>query len=161
MSHFEITRMTEIDAPLDRVHALVNTLREWERWSPWQDADPDMRQDYSGPASGEGATMHWAGNAKAGEGIMRIVSSAPHLIQVGLTFLKPFKAENTVAFTLEPLGAGEGAGANGDGTRVMWTMTGEQTWFERLMFRVMSMERRLAADFDKGLARLKAEAEAG
>ena len=65
---YTVTRTTTIEAPAERVHALVNDFHEWPKWSPWEDLDPQLRRTYSGPDAGVGATYAWEGNKKAGQG---------------------------------------------------------------------------------------------
>ena len=146
-----MTCTTSIAADLTTVRTLINSLREWELWSPWQHLDPDMTQTYSGPDAGVGSAMEWSGNKKAGQGRMEIVGSTSDHVDIALSFLKPWKAENHVRIALQP---------NGTGTQVDWTMTGEQNVTTRMFFKVFRMEKYLAKDFDRGLAQLKAVAEA-
>lgn len=150
MSHFDIARSTTISATPTRVHALVNDFHEWPAWSPWEDVDPALQRNYSGPDSGVGAHYAWSGNRRAGSGSMEITSSTPDEIDLRLSFLKPWKATNEVTFTLVP---------TGDGTEVTWRMTGEQKGAAAVFGKVFNMDRLLGKDFEKGLARLKAAAE--
>lgn len=150
MSSFEVSRSTSIDAPPERIHGLVNDFREWRKWSPWEDLDPNLERTYGGADAGVGATYAWKGNRKAGQGAMEITGSTPRQVDVALSFVKPFKAENDVAFTITPAG---------DGSEVTWTMTGEQKGLAALFGRIYSMDRLVGKDFEKGLARLKAAAE--
>ena len=74
---FEVTRSTSIAADPARVHALVNDFHEWQKWSPWEDVDPDLQRTYTGPDAGVGAHYAWSGNKKAGAGSMEITGSTP------------------------------------------------------------------------------------
>ena len=150
MSHFEVSRSLTIQAAPARVHALVDDFHEWTAWSPWEDVDPDLRRTYTGPPAGVGARYAWQGNRKAGQGSMEITGSTPERIDVRLTFLKPWKATNEVAFELVP---------NGAGADVTWRMWGENTGMAALFTKVFNMDKFIGKDFDKGLARLKAVAE--
>jgi len=151
MADFEVVRSTTIAAPRERVHGLIDDFHAWRAWSPWEDVDPALRREYSGPESGVGARYAWEGNRKAGKGDMEIVGSAPERVDVRLTFEKPWKATNAVTFALEP--AGDGA------TRVDWRMSGTTSGVAALFGRIVSMDRMVGKDFEKGLARLKATAE--
>jgi len=153
MGDFEVVRNTTIAAPPERVHGLIDDFHAWRQWSPWEDVDPELRRDYSGPDAGVGARYAWEGNRKAGKGDMEIVGSAPERVDVRLSFQKPMKATNDVAFLLTP--AGEGA------TDVTWRMTGRTTGMAALFSKVMSMDRLVGKDFEKGLARMKTAAESG
>lgn len=151
MAEFEVVRSTTIAADPARIHGLINDFHEWTAWSPWEELDPDLSRDYSGPDSGVGARYAWQGNRKAGQGSMEITGSTPERIDIRLLFLKPWKADNHVDFTLTPVGDA--------GTEVTWRMTGENKGLAGLFSKVFSMDRLIGKDFDKGLARLKAAAE--
>jgi uncharacterized protein YndB with AHSA1/START domain len=151
MGDFEVVRRTTIAAPPERVHSLIDDFHAWRQWSPWEDVDPALRREYSGAESGVGARYAWEGNRKAGKGSMEIVGSAPERIDVRLSFEKPWKAANDVAFTLAP--------TSGQATEVTWRMTGTNTGFAALFSKVFSMDRMVGNDFEKGLARMKAAAE--
>jgi hypothetical protein len=148
---FEVTRSTTIQADPARVHGLINDFREWTAWSPWEDVDPDLQRTYSDPSSGVGAHYAWKGNRKAGEGSMEITGSAADRIDIELAFLKPFRNTQQVEFVLTPAGGG---------TDVTWRMSGQHEGLMRVFSKVMSMDKLIGKDFEKGLARLKAAAEA-
>ena len=149
MSDFTLSRSTRIQAPPARVHALLDDFRAWQKWSPWEGLDPAMVREYSGPDHGVGSTYHWSGNKKAGEGEMVITGSTPSSVAVDLEFLKPFKATNVTTFALTPAG---------DATDLTWTMTGTRNPVMALMGRLF-FDKAIGADFEKGLASLKQEAE--
>ena len=151
MTDFSITRSQHINAAPAAVHALVNDFRAWVAWSPWEELDPAMAHTYTGPESGVGAHHAWTGNKKAGEGSMEIVASTPEAIEIALKFLKPFPASNSVRIAFSPTQGG---------TDVSWTMSGTQNLMGRVFYTLMRMEKALSADFDRGLAKLKAVAEA-
>ena len=150
MSRFEVSRSLVIEADPARVHALVDDFHEWTAWSPWEDVDPGLQRSYTGPPSGVGARYAWQGNRKAGQGSMEITGSTPERVDVRLSFLKPWKATNEVAFELAPTGSG---------TDVTWRMWGENTGAAGVFAKVFSMDKLLGKDFEKGLTRLKAVAE--
>ena len=151
MSTFEIARSTTVDAEPALIHGFIDDFHEWPKWSPWEDIDPNLKRTYTGPDSGVGAHYAWVGNRKAGEGSMEITSSTPEQIGILLVFLKPWKATNQVTFTLAPTGSG---------TEVTWRMTGEFTGMASLVSKVFNMDKLVGKDFEKGLTRLKATAEA-
>jgi len=151
MGSFEVARSASIAADPALVHGLINDFHEWPKWSPWEDLDPAMERTHSGAESGVGAHYAWSGNRKAGEGSMEITSSSPDEIGLTVSFLKPWKATNDILFSLEP---------TADGTQVTWTMRGEQKGLMAILGKMMSMDRLVGKDFEKGLARLKVAAEA-
>lgn len=151
MPQFTVSRSTRIMAEPARVHAHVDDFRAWRQWSPWEDVDPDLHREYTGPDRGPGATYRWSGNKKAGAGEMRVTSSTPTSVVADLEFLKPFKASNVMRFALAPVD-------DGRATDVTWTITGERGAVMGLLGRLF-FDKSIGADFDKGLARLKAVSE--
>ncbi|WP_427131214.1 SRPBCC family protein [Pseudarthrobacter sp. S9] len=146
MSTFEVTRNAVIPAPAEDIFPLVNSFREWTKWSPWESVDPSMDRSYSGSDSGVGAKYAWSGNRKAGSGTMEIVDTTePHSIKIRLEFTKPFKAVNPTVFTFTPASTG---------TQVTWTMTGENKGIGKLFALFMNMDKMVGTDFEKGLASL-------
>lgn len=150
---YTVTRTTTINAPADRVRALVDDFHAWPQWSPWEDLDPQMRRTYAGPESGVGAEYAWEGNRKAGKGDMTITGAGPEQVDIALHFEKPFKERNRLQFRFTPVADAV--------TEVEWRMEGELHGFMRLFSVVKSMDSLIGPDFDKGLARLTRAAETG
>jgi uncharacterized protein YndB with AHSA1/START domain len=148
---FRVQRTRSIQAPPERIFALINDFGRWSSWSPYEKFDPAMKKTPSGAAQGKGAVYEWAGNRKAGEGRMEITdSTAPSRIAIQLDFLKPFEGHNTAEFTLE---------ARGGSTDVTWAVYGPQPFFAKLMSIFVSMDNLLGKEFEAGLANLKSVAE--
>lgn len=151
-STFRIERSTIVVAPPAAVFSEVNDFRQWEAWSPWAKLDPNAKATFEGPASGEGAVFHWAGNAEVGEGSMTLVESRPdERIRIRVDFVKPWSGTNTSEFTFKPDGAR---------TIVTWAMTGEQGFFEKAICVFMNADKMVGGQFEKGLASLKTLTEA-
>ncbi len=146
MSTYEVTRNAVIPAPAEDIFPLVNSFHEWTKWSPWESVDPAMERSYTGSESGVGAKYAWSGNRKAGSGTMEIVESTePGSIKIRLEFTKPFKAVNPTSFTFTP---------SGSGTKVTWTMTGENKGIGKIFALFMNMDKMVGTDFEKGLSAL-------
>ena len=147
---FRVQRSASIQAPPQRILALINDFHNWTSWSPWEKLDPALKRTYSGAPSGPGAVYEWEGNKKAGQGRMEITEATPARTVIQLDFLKPFEAHNVVDFALQP---------RGDATDVIWTMNGKNTFMGKLMSVFLNMDRLVGKDFEAGLANLKAAAE--
>ena len=151
-SEFRIVRSVSISAPPPAVFAQVNDFHKWEAWNPWGKIDPAMKQTYEGAPLGAGAIYAWVGNNEVGEGRMTIIESRPsELIRVKLEFFKPMAATNTAEFTFKP---------EGDQTVVTWSMFGNNNFLAKAVHLVMNMDKMIGGQFDKGLASMKAVAEA-
>lgn len=132
------------------VYGLVNGFRRFNEWSPWFDLDPDAQYTYSGPDTGVGAKLAWVGDpSTVGSGSQEIVAVEPgRSVTSRLDFGS--QGEATATLTVEP---------DGTGSRVTWAF---DTSFEgNLLGRYFGLffERWIGADYEKGLARLKALAE--
>lgn len=150
-NEFSIRRSISIHAPPDRVYRLIADFREWAKWSPWEKLDPNLTRIMSGAENGVGAVYEWAGNKKVGAGRMEIIEAVPpSRVGVKLSFLRPFRADNKVLFTLVPAG---------DGTNVTWEMAGINNLMFKMMGIVMNMDKMIGRDFESGLLAMKAEAE--
>lgn len=150
---FSVKRSAEIKAAPDKVFALIDDFRQWPKWSPWEKLDPNLKRTLSGAEAGRGSIYEWEGDKKVGAGRMEIVDSVPpSRIDIKLSFLKPFKAENRTVFTITPVGGA---------SQVVWEMTGTNNLMFKIMGLFMSMDKMVGGDFEKGLAAMKAEAERG
>ena len=78
-------------------------------------------------------------------------SQVNELIGFRLDFVRPFKATNTAEFAFR---------AEGNQTRVTWSMAGQSNFFFKIFGLLMNCEQMAGKDFEKGLASLKAVAEA-
>ncbi|MBN9219684.1 MAG: SRPBCC family protein [Mesorhizobium sp.] len=149
---FVTTRTATIKALPEAIFPLINDFRRWPEWSPYEKLDPNMQRTLSGAESGKGAAYAWEGNGTAGKGRMEIVKSVPSsLVALKLDFEKPFRANNSVDFTLTP---------SGDGTAVSWAMRGSRPIIAKLMGLFMNFDRLIGRDFETGLANLKRLTEA-
>ncbi|WP_027169685.1 SRPBCC family protein [Mesorhizobium sp. WSM3224] len=144
---FVVTRSASIKAPAEAIFPLINDFRRWPEWSPFEKLDPQMQRTLSGAESGKGAAYAWEGNSKAGKGRMEITNSAPSsLVSLKLDFEKPFRANNSVDFSLSP---------SGDGTTVTWAMRGARPFIAKLMGLFMNFDTLIGKDFEAGLDNLK------
>ena len=147
---FRVQRVALINAPSDKVFPLINDMKAWTVWSPYEKKDPAMKRTYGAVTAGKGATYAWEGNKEVGQGSMEIVESGPKKILLKLDFLKPFEAHNMGEFVLEP---------KGDSTSVTWAIYGPSPYMSKVVGTFMNIDDMIGRDFEKGLADLKAAAE--
>jgi hypothetical protein len=153
---FRVARSVSISAPPEAIFPLINDLRKFSTWSPFDKKDPNMARVYSGPDSGKGQRLDWDGNNDIGKGWFAIVdTSPPSKVDMELNMLKPMKAGNHVTFTLAP----EGNGTNAGSTNVTWAMQGDVPLFAKVLHLFVDMEKMCGDDFATGLSSLKAMAE--
>ena len=150
-AEFTITRSLAMNAPPAAIFAEVNDFKRWGGWSPWEKVDPNLKRTYGEITAGVGAVYRWQGNDQVGEGSMTISAIKPDAqITIELEFLKPFAAKNQATFDFT---------AKADTTTVTWTMRGRNNFITKAVCLVMDMDRVVGADFEKGLAQLKAVSE--
>jgi hypothetical protein len=150
-STFRISRSVKIAAPPSAAFAHVNDFHNWLAWSPWEKLDPLMKRTYEGPAAGIGSVYSWDGNKQVGEGRCIITETRPgELIKMRLEFVRPFKATNDVEFTFKPVGNQSSA---------TWSTMGKRNFMFKAMGLLMNMDKMCGAQFEQGLANLKAVVE--
>jgi hypothetical protein len=147
-SDFRVSRSATMAAPPPAVFAQVNDFHNWEAWSPWAKLDPNAKNRFEGPSTGEGAKFFWSGNNEVGEGSMTIVESQPDdRIRIKLDFVRPFAGTNDVEFTFRPDGTQD--------TAVTWSIAGKNNFMSKAVGLFMDCEKMTGDMFEKGLANLK------
>jgi uncharacterized protein YndB with AHSA1/START domain len=148
---FRVQRSIVINAPPEKIFALIDDFHNWSRWSPQDKEDSTMNRTYSGPARGIGAVSEWHSTGSAGQGRMTITESeAPASISIKVDFAKPFEAHNVNDFTIESAGAL---------TKVTWAMQGTNLYLMKIMGVFVNMDRMMGKHFETGLDNLKTVAE--
>lgn len=151
---YRVERSAVVKAAPADVYAHVNDFQKWQAWSPWAKRDPEAKIAFEGPTSGPGAIMRWDGNEEVGRGAMAITEARPpEALRIRLDFVRPFESTSEAAFTFAP---------HAEGTEVTWSLSGTQGFVERLLCTIMGldMDAMIGGDYEKGLANLKAVAEA-
>jgi hypothetical protein len=147
---FRVQRTVLINAPSDKVLPLINDIKAWTVWSPYEKKDPAMKRTYGAVTAGKGATYAWEGDKNVGQGSIEMIESGPRKIVIKLDFLKPFEAHNMGEFLLEP---------KGDSTSVTWATYGPSPYMSKVIGTFINIDDMIGRDFEKGLADLKAAAE--
>ena len=151
---FAIRRSVLIAAPPERIFPMIDDLHAQSAWSPFE-KDPNMKRTHSGAPHGRGAVYAWDGNRQVGAGRITITNSVPpSKITLLLEMFRPFKAENTVEFTLDRKGSGTSVT-----TSVTWAMQGRQPYMGKLMSVFMDCDKMVGCQFEEGLSKLKALVE--
>ncbi len=147
--YVHVERSVVVDRPAGVVYHILNSLKHFQEWSPWVDYDPSAQVSYSGPESGVGAKMAWAGNDKVGKGSQLITASEPgERVAIDLDFGGMGSAK--AAFVLK---------GDGGGTRVTWLLDVDMGNGPIGRYMGLFMDGMIGKDYEKGLTRLKALAE--
>lgn len=147
---FSISRTARIDAPRERIFPLINNLHEMNTWNPFALRNTGGPGEYSGSEAGVGAAYAFS-CPKSGTGRIEIQKSTPSNISMRLQMMKPFKADNAIAFTLKPVGDGA--------TDVTWEMSGKQPLVGKVIGLFISCDTMMGSTFEEGLMNLKVRAE--
>ena len=144
---FRVERSIEIDASPEVVFEQVSSLRKWNAWSPWIARDPSIKNEFTGPDDGVGATVSWT-SEESGDGTQTItLSEPPTRIEMKLDFGD--MGQPNADWTFVP---------SDDGVRVTWGLSGTASGPLGGYFAKM-MDGWVGADYEDGLARLKQVAE--
>lgn len=141
-----VERSIDIAAPPSTVFTVLNGFRQFPKWSPWAELDPNATTTLEGPPAGVGAKMSWSGNAQVGSGSQEILESSPHSqIRLRLAF-GDFPGDFLATYTLVP---------QGGGTRLTWGFDAD--YGNSILGRYFGLlsDSMLGPDYEKGLARLK------
>lgn len=142
---WRVEREVLIDAPPERVYALLFDLKRWQEWSVWTRAmDPLLRNTYEGPQEGVGAKWLWLG-PQMGRGRLVITAADP---AKGLELEQAIESDTvnshaSLRFTVE-----------GGKTRVTWTDEGTLPPLVGGLFRG-TVEQKLSVHLATSLERLK------
>ncbi len=151
-AEFTVTRSATMATTPAAVFAQLNDFHKWEAWSPWAKMDPNAKNTFEGPTSGEGAKFAWDGNNDVGAGSMIITESVPDdHVRIRLEFVRPFAGVSDTLFTLKPAG---------DKTNVTWTMSGKNNFIGKAISLFMDCEKMIGPQFETGLANMEAVAVA-
>ncbi len=145
---FNYEKSITINKPIDQVWEHTNSLSEMDRWSPWNDYDPNMKKELSGVDGTIGAKSSWeSDNKNVGKGSQAIAEiEEPTLFVTDLKFYTPFESEAKGFVKLK---------SQIDKTIVTWGFKSEMPYPFNLMKLIMNMEESMEKDFKSGLTKLK------
>jgi uncharacterized protein YndB with AHSA1/START domain len=148
-STYRVERSMEIAAPAEKLFPYFADTHEWKKWAVWNQRDPNMKIEYSGPQSGTGAKWSWQSKSE-GNGQMELTrADAPGLVEYKLYF-PDFNSTSSGKITLVPSGAG---------TKVSWSNEGDMGGNPLMHYMALMMEKMVGPDFESGLKNLKTIAE--
>ena len=77
-SKMSISRSLTIKSAPENVYSLVGNLKSWNRWSPWNQMDPNWKVTWGGPEEGNGSWYSWVSeNSNLGTGKITITNAVP------------------------------------------------------------------------------------
>lgn len=143
-SKFHYVASGVINAPAEKIFPYISDLKKGELWSPFD--KPSLKKIYTGASTEVGSTMEFEGDSQSGSGKLELLKLVPNeMVDIKLTMLKPFHAENLVHYKLTPEGAG---------TRFTWSMEGDGGYMTKLMTVFMDTEKMVVDQFKTGISNL-------
>ena len=149
----EVERSVNLAIGAHAVFPLVNNLKNWEKWSPWMEADPEMEITYKGPEEGAGAVSEWSSKTTTSRTQVIVTSVPDRQVELAIDFGGQGMA--VTMFTFEEAQTDTGTG----NCKVTWKLESEmgQRPFGRFLVPAMSAE--IDRAYARGLANLKRLAE--
>jgi effector-binding domain-containing protein len=140
MPKFQVSKSIIINAPAEKVFAILNNFSQWRAWSPWLIQDPEAKVNLI-----EGNKAYFWEGPRSGTGSMKIVKEAVNKsIDYKLEFLKPWKSKADVRFDVFTID---------NGTKVTWSMDSAlpffMFWMKKMMVALVGL------DYKRGLLLLK------
>ena len=147
-NEYTVVRSIVIDASPNAIHTYTNDLKQWPKWTPWQD-NASTVTTYGDISEGVGAVQLWTG--EQGRGSLNITaSSADTGVEYDLIFDDvAVKTSGSLHYTLQD-----------NGTVITWTMNGSLPYPVVGSYLALMMDSKMGQDFERGLVRLKTLAEA-
>jgi effector-binding domain-containing protein len=146
-----VERSATIAAPRATLFTLLNSYKQFNRWSPWFELDPEAKYTYEGPGAGVGAKLSWVGDPnKLGSGSQVITASEPYERVAGDVDFGQGGGPARQVYTLT---------AEGSGTKVSWSMDVDLGMNPIARYLGLGFDGMIGRDFDKGLGLLKKFAE--
>lgn len=144
-----VERQVTIAAPPEKVFAIVGDLRHFKEFSPWAEIDPNLQYTFEGPPTGIGQKMSWVSTKpELGSGSQVVVDYQPNT-RFATTLNFGEMGDAIAYFNFVPAA---------NDTKVTW---GFKSLLRNPLERWMGLlfDRWIGADYEKGLAKLKALAE--
>jgi hypothetical protein len=148
-SKWHVEKSISVNANPSEIYQLTTELKNWSKWSPWYDLDPNTQWTYSDSTYGVGAWYAWKSQKRnVGNGRLEIISAVEN--QSNQYTLEFEGMDKSIAgFILTPEGDNT--------TKVTWTLDGENKgmakWFGLLV------DFFVGSDYEKGLENIKWVAE--
>lgn len=147
---YKIEREITVNRPETFVFDYVKHIKNQDKYSVWNMADPNMKQEFKGTDGTVGFVNSWNGNDDVGEGEQEITAiKEGERIDMQLRFKRPMESTTNAFMATEPV--------NANSTKVKWGMYGESSY--PMNFMNFMMDGMLGPDLEEGLQNLKKNLE--
>lgn len=144
-----IKREIVINKHAEAIFPYLASMKKADEWMPWKEADPHVKNTYSGPEAGIGSVSSWESTGQMGVGKAEVIAAIPNeKITTAITYTKPMEMNQISEFILTP---------QGGSTKMEWNVKGHNSFLFRLIGIVMCMDvdKYVGGEFEKGLNKLK------
>ncbi|MFT5286729.1 MAG: hypothetical protein ACI8TQ_002901 [Planctomycetota bacterium] len=144
--NIHVERSRVIDAPIEVLFPLVDSLQSWSDWDPWSQLDSGITITHEGPPAGTGAIRRWSSNDRSvGTGSIEIVDSlVGERIDLDIDMGEGMAVIHAI-FEFEE---------TPNGIRVTWTDTAQLEGFVQRLFGLVANDYYLGPMLDEGLKSL-------
>ncbi|MBI3233506.1 MAG: SRPBCC family protein [Bacteroidetes bacterium] len=144
-TEMRIEKSIQIKASKEVIWSNLKYFRNFAKWSPWQELDPQLKATFTGTDGEVGATYEWKGNKDVGSGKMKFTKIEDQKrAEIELKFGDYDGVSNTF-YTLEETENGE--------VKVTWGMVSPMSRPMNVMG--IFMKGMIEKDYEKGLKKLK------
>lgn len=140
-----LERKAVINAPVEKVFAVVNDFGQTKHWNPWMKIDPEAQYTYSDNLVGAGAWYSWTSDhEEVGNGRQDILASEDNkMVKTKMAF-EGMTGDYSADFMLNE---------TEDGTELLWTFDGKgDQMMDKIFFKFS--ESWLGPSYDEGLVAL-------
>ncbi|TMM57580.1 hypothetical protein FEE95_12250 [Maribacter algarum] len=105
LQHIHIQKTVNIQSDIETTFDNVVFLKNFTKWSPFYEADPNQKTTIKGNDGQVGAQFHWDGNKGKDLGFQEITEIKPlEYIKMECDIQKPFKANPTFEYSFSKKG---------------------------------------------------------
>jgi hypothetical protein len=147
-----VIRDQVIAATPEQVYPLFADFKNWDKWSPWQLKDKEMKVTIPGKSTGVGAKQTWESPTQ-GSGETEIIENARnHFVTTRIAIhAKRFETEFHARIELHQRQDGN--------TEIRWVAFGSEPKLLPKLMAQLTYDRYMGEDFELGLAKIKKMAE--
>ena len=144
---YDVKRSANISASREKIWPYVSSLQKIKAWSPFVREDPNMKIEFTGEEGTVGSKQSWE-SKKMGKGEQTITSLTPNMSSESeLKFYMPWGVGKALTYyQLEDTTGG---------THVTWGIKGNNDFVGRIFGALMSADKNIGKEFEKGLNNLK------
>ncbi len=145
-----IERALSMDAPAKIIYNQIVDLHSWDKWSKWNQIDPEMKVEYINSGVGENAGYSWTSeHPNVGSGKLMLTAAVPYdSIATSMDFMEEGTATGYFAFNEE-----------GSSTTVTWAFNTDLGFNPIARWFGLMLDSMIGPDFEEGLQNLKVVSE--